>query len=339
MIRARAIALAAAALGAAPQAARAAQPSPPPFVITVQPVSGPVMNYFKLTGRPGATIQAGRIVMLNRRSTPLTLLIDPVDATTATSLGVAYQVRGLQIHPPTTWLSLSTRQLVIPPGASRTLSVAVAVPPGAAPGQYVSGVSIEQAGATTQQSVRSNLSVSSTVRYAIGVELTLPGPLRPQLTFTGAQLVRNPSGLSFVVEAANTGNAVLQNVRGSVAVRRGGPQGPVVAVATIGSGTFVTGSSITYTLTAPREQPVQDTSYQLHAVLTYPGGVARLDRRLVFGATAAQLQHQFGGPAPRPRPGSSWPWWAIALVTVGGCALLAGLLTLVRRRARVTGPR
>jgi hypothetical protein len=271
--------------------------------------------------------------MLNRRATPLTLLIDPVDAITATSLGVAYRVRGLAIHPPTTWLALSARQVVIPPGATRVLSVAVAVPRGTAPGQYVSGISIEPADAATQQSVRSNLSVSSTVRYAIGVEVTLPGAQHPQLAFTGAQLVRNPSGLSFVVEAANTGNVVLQNVTGSVSVRRGGPKGPVVAVGTIGSGTFVTGSSIMYTLTAPREQPVQDTTYQFHAVLTYPGGVARLDRKLVFGAAAAQLQHQFGGPAPRPRSSSSWPWWAIVLVTAGGCALLGGALTLLRRRS------
>jgi LPXTG-motif cell wall-anchored protein len=123
---------------------------------------------------------------------------------------------------------------------------------------------------------------------------------------------------------------ILQNVTGSVVVTRGGR---TVAAATLGPGTFVTGTSIAYPLVAPHEQPPEGTVYRLRAIMRYRGGIARLDRRLVFGAQAAKIQHEFGGPAP---PGAGTPWWAFALGVAG---LAGGLIVLLfRRRRRESGP-
>ena len=147
-------------------------------------------------------------------------------------------------------------------------------------------------------------------RYAIGVELTIPGPRHPALQLTGAKATREPSGLTFLVSARNTGNVILQNVHGSVRVTTAA--GRRVAAATIAPGTFVTATSIKYPLPAGHEQPIPGARYRVQATLHYPGGVARLDRTVTFSHAAAVTQQNYGDASSRtqahPGPGS-WRRW------------------------------
>jgi hypothetical protein len=321
-----------AAVAAGSAAATSAPSGAPPFAVTVQPASGPVMSYFVVGAQPGRATTAGRLLLSNRIARTVQVLLDPVDAQTATSLGSAYAVRGLAAHGPATWTRLGARGITLPGNATRNVTVDVRVPPGAAPGQYLSGISVQAQGAGAVQPLRSNVSVASIVRYAVGVEVALSGPRRPRIALTGATLVRRPAGLAFVLAAGNVGNVILTRVTGSIVVTQGAR---TVASATLGPGTFVTGTSISYPLLAPREQPSEGTEYRLRAEMRYTGGVARLDRRLVFGAQAAKVQHEFGGPAPRAPGGQGLKWWAIALIGLGAAALVGLIaIVLVRRRRR-----
>jgi hypothetical protein len=148
------------------------------------------------------------------------------------------------------------------------------------------------------------------------------------IQFTGARVVRQPAGLSFVLLARNSGNVILKGVHGSVRVARAGR---VVVSQRIEPGTFVSGTRIAYPLTAFGETPPQGTRYQVSARLRYPGGIARLDTTVTFGHRPAVVQEQYRA---RPHAGGGTAWWKIAAVAA---AILYGLGTtflLLRRRGR-----
>jgi hypothetical protein len=160
------------------------------------------------------------------------------------------------------------------------------------------------------------------------VETSLPGARHPAVQLTGASLQRQPAGLTFLLGARNSGNVILQGVHGTVRVTRGGH---TVLSRTLGPGTFVTGSRIAYPVPAFGQTPSQGTHYRILAELRYPGGVARLDKTVVFGHRQAVIQQQYGGPRA---PGAGTAWWKIALIVL---AILYGIATtalLLRRRAR-----
>jgi hypothetical protein len=190
-------------VAAGPLAPSAAGLGTPPFAVRVVPASGQVLTYFQLLARPGAPTVAGQLSLFNRGRAAVDVLLDPVDALTAVTLGSAYVVRGLPTHGPTLWTRLSTRRLTLPPMSSRSVGVTVLVPAGTPPGQYLSGIGMQAANAGSSQALRSNLSVSSIARYAIGVEVSLAGPSRPKIALTNASLERRPAGLAFILDGNN----------------------------------------------------------------------------------------------------------------------------------------
>jgi hypothetical protein len=134
--------------------------------------------------------------------------------------------------------------------------------------------------------------------------------------------------LTFLLQARNTGNVILQGVHGGALIRSGRR---VVARAPLGRGTFVTGTSIAYPIPAFNEHPAEGARYRITAVLRYAGGIARLDRSIVFGHRQAVIQQQYargggghGGTA----------WWKIALLAAGIIYALTTTALLLRRRAR-----
>jgi hypothetical protein len=148
----------------------------------------------------------------------------------------------------------------------------------------------------------------------------VPGKPHPLVRFHGASVGYEPGGVTFRLNARNEGNAILQNVQGSATITRGGSR---VLVAPMGPGTFVTGTSIRYPLTAARQHPKSGTAYRVRAILRYRGGVARLDQVVHFSDSAAKTQEEFGGPKAKHDSGGV-PWWVwalAALIVLGGPAL------------------
>jgi hypothetical protein len=293
--------------------AGAAQPA---LVVTPTPASGPALSYFKLSVGHGHLAQAGTIGLRNPSNKRLGVVLAPVAGQTINTLGSTYGVAGSRVRGPASWLRVGQRSVTLAPGQTLTVRVSVAVPRTAQPGDYLAGISVEQLGQQAPSTSRRGVSVASVVRYAIGVETSLPGPRRPLIQFTGARLKREPSGLTFLLNARNRGNVILQNVQGSALITRGHR---AVARARLGPGTFVTRTAIAYPILAPRERPREGTVYRVRATLRYAGRTARLDTLVRFGRAAALRQQEYGG---RKVSSSGLSGWLVALMSVIGGTLL-----------------
>jgi len=319
--------LAPAFAAALPWTAPARAASSPSLVVMPVPASGPALSYFKLSIGDGQAARAGTIGLRNPSATPMRIVLDPVDGQTIDTLGSTYAPPGSRANGPARWLRIGRRAVTLAPGQTTAVPISVAVPRTAQPGDYLAGVSIEALHQQAQSVKRHGVSIASVERYAIGVETSLPGARHPAIRFTGATLQRQPAGLTFLLQARNSGNVILQGVHGAVRVTRAGR---TVLSRTLGPGTFVTGSRIAYPVPAFGQTPPQGTRYRIVAELRYPGGVARLDTTVVFGHRAAVIQQQYGGPRA---PGDGTAWWKIALIAL---AILYGIVTtalLLRRRA------
>jgi hypothetical protein len=299
------------------------------LVVSLRPVTGPPISYFKLSVPAGRQVDAGQIVLVNHSAKTMRVVLDPVDAQTTNTLGSAYRLPSASVHGSTRWTRLSRRRVTLGPQGQATVAVAVAVSHTAKPGDYLSAVSIEVPARQFTAIPARRVAIVSTERYAIGLEVTLPGPRHPLLRFTGARVAHEPAGLSFLLLADNPGNVILQGVHGWARITRGSR---LVARAAIGPGTFVTNTAIAFPVRAPDEIPSQGFVYHVTALMRYRGGVARLDQNVTFGHRAALAQHLYGGPAP---PGGSsaswWQWLLLGLLALG--IYTACLVLLTRRRA------
>jgi hypothetical protein len=162
------------------------------------------------------------------------------------------------------------------------------------------------------------------------VEVSIPGPRHPLIRFTGAEIQRQPAGLTFLLKARNPGNTILQGVHGWVAITRGAH---VVLSRPIEAGTFVTHTSIAYPVPAFQQTPTQGTRYRIVAWMRYAGGIARLDTYVAFGHRQAAIAKQYAH-APASAGGGT-PWWEIAgALAVILYALGTTILLLWRRRER-----
>jgi hypothetical protein len=301
------------------------------LIVVPRPASGPALSYFKLLLRPGGRGQAGAVELRNPTAQPIKVVLDPVDGQTLDTLGSAYAPPGSAARGAARWLRVGARAVTIAPRRTVVVPIAVAVPAGATPGDYLGGISVEALHQHASSTTRRGVSIASVERYAIGVEVSLPGPRHPAIRFTGAALQRQPAGLIFLLHARNTGNVILQGVHGSVRIARAGH---TVVSAPIEAGTFVTNTAISYPVPAFGQTPAQGTLYEVSAWLRYPGGIARMSTTVAFGHREAVIQEQYGGPRAQRAGGA---WWKIA--GPGGAALLLGGLLggaflLRSRRAR-----
>ena len=289
------------------------------------------VSFFDQTVKPGGLLQA-RILVKNLGTTPARVALDPVDAQTAENLGSAYRPRGLSVHGPTRWMRIARRRVSLAPGQELPLTILVAVPRRARPGDYLSGISVQVLNQQPKTTKAKGAQVNSKQRYAIGALVRVPGPRHPLIRFTGASVGFEPGGVTFRLRARNRGNEILQNVNGTAVISRGGSR---VVVARMGPGTFVTGTAINFPITATKQHPRGGTRYRVKAVLRYHGGVARLDTVVRFSQSQAQTQQEFGGPPAKDNGGGGIPPWLWGL---GGGLLGAGALArLLRRRPRGRG--
>jgi hypothetical protein len=302
------------------------------LVVIPRPASGPDLSYFKLSLKPAQAGTAGAIELRNPSRRRLRAVLTAVDGKTINTLGSTYGRPGSRAHGSTPWLRFGRRTITLSPGRSAAVPVSVLVPRTARPGDYLSGISIEALDQRPRRARGGGVSIASVVRYAIGVEVSLPGPRHPLIQFTGAKLQRQPAGLSFQLLARNSGNVVLQGVRGAVRIRRAGH---TVLSRQIPAGTFVTGTAIAYPVPAFGETPRQGTRYRISAWMRYPGGIARMDTTVSFGHRQAVVQQQYR----RPSTAQGTAWWKIAgiagliLYGLGTTVLLLGRHRRARRNA------
>ncbi|HWD10864.1 MAG TPA: hypothetical protein VG366_03410, partial [Solirubrobacteraceae bacterium] len=202
-------------------AAPARAGSAPSLIVVPSPASGPSLSYFKLSVERGQLARAGTIGLRNPTGQSLRVVLDPVAGETIDTLGSTYGLAGSAGAGPARWVRVAQRTIVLAPRATAVVPVSVRVPPTARPGDYLAGIAVEELGQHARSSRRGGVAVASVVRYAIGIETSLPGPRHPLIAFTGARLEHQPSGLAFHLDARNPGNVILQNVAGEALITRG----------------------------------------------------------------------------------------------------------------------
>ena len=319
-------AIVAGTLACAPGAFAAAAP---PMTVTVSSASGDSGNYFQVRAQPGRTTSAGSLNLQNQTGKQIRVLLDPVRGLTASTLGSAYGLHGTKASGPAGWVVLGKRRVTLAPHGQMHVPVSVRVPSSAGPGDYLAGIGVQAAGAGSQVQLKGNVAISSVQRYAVGLDTTLPGPRHPSIKLTGIGLDREPAGVTFSIDARNSGNVILQNVHGVATVSDGDN---TVATRKLGPGTFVTGTSIAYPLLVPSLRPSQGTSYRVQAVMQYPGGVARIDKVVQFGQTDAMRQQAYGGPKVNSGGGGGNHLLLLLLF-----AAIAGCLAALEVRRRRSG--
>jgi hypothetical protein len=309
--------------------AEPASAAPPSGLLVVaHPLAQPGFSYFKLEAQPGSAQRAGSIELRNPSAKPMRVALGPVDGETLSTLGSAYAPPGSSAHGSTLWLRVARRAVTLLPRTSADVAISIVIPSRAAPGDYLSGVSIEALDQEIRPVKPKGVSIASAGRYAIGVEVSVPGPRRPLIQFTGAALQRQPAGLVFLLMARNSGNTILKGVHGYAQISRGGH--PVVSIP-IEAGTFVSNTSIAYPIPAFRETPAEGTRYRVSARMVYPGGIALLDTTLTFGHREAVIQQRYGR---HPASGGGTAWWKIAGVAAVMLYALFTTALLLRRRKR-----
>jgi hypothetical protein len=303
--------------------------TPPPMTVSIHSVAGVAGNYFQVSALSDQVVPAGSLYLRNPTDRPVTVLVDPVNGITSSTLGSAYHQRGARPTGAASWLALGERRVSLAPHDGERVPVTVQMGSGVRPGDYLAGISIQSAGGSGDVALHGNVAVSSVQRYGIGVEVRVPGPRRNHLRLTGVRLQRKPTATTFSLLARNDGNAILQDVHGEATITQ---HGHLVGRRAIGPGTFVSGTSIAYPLLFPKLQPALGDTYKVSAVMRYPGGVARINRNVKFGAVDAERQQSFGGPqVDKGHTGKLLPF-----ILLG--ALLAGALLAWELRRQRSGP-
>lgn len=298
-------------------------------VVVPRPLAHEALSYFKLQLGPGHSERAGAIELHNPGATPLQVTLAPVDGETLSTLGSGYAPPGSHRHRAALWVHLGQEVVTLAPRESISVPVSVTVPATARAGDYLAGVSVQALAQHDASRLRNGLAIASVERYAIGVEIGVPGARRALIRFAGASLARDPAGLTFLLHALNPGNVILQGVSGSALITR---DGHVVAHQPLGPGTFVTATTIAYPILTPHEFPPQGTIYRVRAYLRYAGGIARLDTLVRFGRAAALSQQAYGGPTAPSVSGGHSAWVQIAVAALAAALGLLALGALLRRR-------
>ena len=301
------------------------------LIVVPRPASQLGLSYFKLSARPGGSVRAGAVELRNLGSAPLRVALTAVDGQTLSTLGSGYAPPGSGRRRSTRWLHIGSASIALAPGRGASVPVTVRVPRRAASGDYLAGVSVESLDQDASSSRRKGISIASVDRYVIGVEVSVPGPRRPLIRFTGAEIQREPAGLTFMLLARNPGNVILQGTHGGALITQGRR---TVASVALGPGTFVTGTSIAYPIPVPSERPREGAVFRVRANLRYAGGIARLDTDVRFGRAAALAQQAYGGPkAPASSPSRS-PMALVALLGAAVLLLVGAIAFLLLRRRR-----
>jgi LPXTG-motif cell wall-anchored protein len=322
------------ALWGSPPASSATQAG---LVVIPRPKAQLGLSYFKLAGAPGQQLRAGGIELRNLSARQLRISLVAVNGQTLSTLGSGYASPTAKPLGSTRWLYVARRLVVLAPHRAAVVPVSVALPRTAAPGDYLSGVSVEALEQSTHSEPRKGIAIASVDRYVIGVETSVAGPRYPRLRITGVELQRQPTGLTILLLARNFGNVILQHTFGRALVTDGGS---TVAEVGLGPGTFVSGTTIAYPIATVSAHPPKGTVYRVRAYLLYPGGSTRIDGDVRASKVAAPVKqpHEVGSKASSHSGSDSSATLVALLGALAALLLLAVGFLLVRKRRRSARP-
>jgi hypothetical protein len=311
----------------APSAASAAS-SGPVFGYAISAVG--FKSYFVFNTNAGAQAH-GTLRLSSLTSGPKTILLSPVDVSTAANGGLEYgdgPARG-----EGRWLSLSAPIVKLAAG-SADVPFTVTVPPGVSGGEHFLGiVALDRRVVDRPATGRGSIHLRLIPRLAMTVELRLPGVRSSDLQIGGARVEVAPSGASLAIAVANRGNALIPGSSGSVSVFQGSTR---LFTQKVELASFVPGTAITYRV--PWQGTPVEGTYRVSGEIR-PTGKApiRFERTVTFGGGAIQkFRQQTGRPA---KSSSGAPVLLIAaLAAVSAIAVAFGVAYgQARRKIARTG--
>ena len=110
-----------------------------------QPAAEIGRGYFTLTLKPGQ-VKSMAVVVKNTGAYPVTLRDYLANGVQSPPGGVGYSLWGTPLTGAGAWIHLDARSVTLAPGKSRLVSATITVPKGAAPGQHVTGLALENTG-------------------------------------------------------------------------------------------------------------------------------------------------------------------------------------------------
>lgn len=164
--------------------------------------------YFDHTVGQGGSF-SDDVVVANTGTTPVTLLVYPVDGLTGQTTGSVYANRGQPLRRAGAWVTPGTTRVTVAAGTQLDVPFTVRVPANATAGDHLAGIAFENASATTSSG---SFQIRQVIREVIGVLVRVPGAAAPELRLQPPSLQTLPgSGLAAVlVPLANTGGELCK---------------------------------------------------------------------------------------------------------------------------------
>lgn len=231
--------------------------------------------YFKRTVARG-TAFSDDVVVSNGGSTPVTLLVYPVDGLTGQTSGSVYANRDAPRRKAGAWVRVGAARITVQPGTETTVAFTARVPAGASPGDHLAGIAFEDAAVSTSPG---RFQVRQVVREVVGVLIRVPGPAQPRLQL-GRLALRTLPGTrlgSVVVGIGNKGGLLCKPSLSVALTTRG-----LHETVSRQLDTILPGDTIAYPLIL--RHGLKPATYALHARAACPQTTASADARVLLGS-------------------------------------------------------
>ncbi|MEH3053768.1 MAG: hypothetical protein PGN13_07120 [Patulibacter minatonensis] len=160
-------------------------------------------GFIRLPGAPGSTV-SGYFFATNSGAQDANLTVYAADGLTGDTTGIVYSDLGDALDDAGTWISPSSRGMVLGKGGDRRIDFSVRVPAGASAGDHVGGIVLEQR--------RSGSTISQVVRNVVPVLIDVTGSANSAMALRSAQVTDLPGTTlpAVTVRMANTGGRICR---------------------------------------------------------------------------------------------------------------------------------
>lgn len=300
--------------------------------LRVEPAPGsstdPAGSYFLVKSRPGRTVQQ-RLQITNEFDRPVDLRLSPVDAITANTGGVGFELAGEPVDDEGSWINVQDDRLSLRPGRSDHASFSIEVPTETEPGVHLAGVAVELVEETSESATPQGTAIDVRARFVVAVQIDLPGDATPKLVIAGVKPVIRTDGVTLNVLIENAGFG-LSKAEGVLELPDEGFEEKLPI------STFVPGTSIRYPVNWLRDPA--EGEYAARVELNY----AEEDPELLTGQAFWEGTFTIGeGQAQelsRLQGDEGFNWLLVIVPALVLLLLIAFLLWRRRRRPKPTPP-
>jgi len=231
-------------------------------------------EFFDIELEAGAsTVVKG--VFGNGSAVPVQAVLYAADVIPAVNGGFAMGDAETPVTEPTTWLDFPTIPVDFDAGEAFELSFSVSVPIGTPPGQYITGVTVETAEATT---VPGESGILVKYRLATPVLITVPGEVTPRFDVSDVGVSVDEFTTTIVGTIENTGNIRVRPAGNLILTNESGVE---VVNARIDMRSVYAGQTTTFEVSLPTPIPTGVYSGSLVLEDSDTGATAEIETQTI----------------------------------------------------------